>query len=198
MDGEQAVDRVEEKRLLQRAQRGDADSFAQLYQANVQPIFRYIYHRVNDVHLAEDMTSAVFTRALQALPSYTDQGKPWIAWLYRIAHARVVDHYRRVERRPVESDVEAEPIPVMHDMDQRLLRRQAAAALREAIAQLTSDQQHVIILRFIEGYNLEDTAEIMGKKANAIKALQYRALHSLARFLIQSGFDSESVLSGLM
>ena len=191
------MDRVEEKRLLQRAQQGDADAFAQLYRENVQPIFRYIYHRVNDVQLAEDITSAVFTRALQALHSYTDQGKPFIAWLYRIAHARVVDHYRRVGRRPVESDVEAEPIPVAQDMDERLLRRQAAAVLRETIAQLTDDQQHVIILRFIEGYNLEDTAAMMGKNANAIKALQHRALRSLARRLAQSGFDSESILSGL-
>lgn len=191
------MDRVEEKRLLQRAQRGDADAFAQLYRAQVQPIFRYIYHRVNDTQLAEDLTSAVFTRALQALPGYTDQGKPFIAWLYRIAHARVVDHYRRVGRRPVESDVEAEPIPVLHDMDHRLLRRQAANALREAITQLTGDQQHVIILRFIEGYNLEDTARLMGKNANAIKALQHRALRSLARYLAQAGFDSESILAGL-
>ncbi|MCB9450103.1 MAG: sigma-70 family RNA polymerase sigma factor [Anaerolineaceae bacterium] len=191
------MDRVEERHLLQRAQRGDADAFAQLYRAHVQPIFRYIYYRVNDTQLAEDLTSAVFTRALQALGSYTDQGKPFIAWLYRIAHARVVDHYRRVERRPVESDVEAEPIPVLHDMDHRLLRRQAATALREAIIQLTGEQQHVIILRFMEGYNLEDTAMLMGKNANAIKALQHRALRSLARHLAQSGFDSESILAGL-
>jgi RNA polymerase sigma-70 factor, ECF subfamily len=191
------VERVDEGRLLKRAQQGSADAFAQLYRANVQAIYRYIYHRVNDVHLAEDLTGDVFTRALKSMATYRDQGKPFVAWLYRIAHARVVDYYRMSDRRPPESDVEAEPIAVSTDMDQALLRRQAAKVLREAISALTDEQQQVIILRFIEGQRIETVAEIMGKNANAIKALQHRALRSLAGRLERSGFDVESILSGL-
>src|SRR5690606_16882833 len=89
-DGEELLDRVEERRLLRLAQKGDADAFAELYRANVQTIFRYIYHRVNDNHLAEDLTGDVFTRALEGLAGYREQGKPFVAWLYRISHARVV------------------------------------------------------------------------------------------------------------
>jgi RNA polymerase sigma-70 factor (ECF subfamily) len=191
------VERVDEQRLLRRAQRGDAEAFAALYRANVQAIFRYIAHRVNNVHLAEDLTGDVFIRALEGLPSYTDQGKPFIAWLYRIAHARVVDHYRRTERRPVESDMEAEPLPFTPDLDKGLLRRQAARALRAAIAELTDEQQQVVILRFIEGHRIETVAQMMGKNANAVKALQHRALRSLASRLERSGFDIETVLAGL-
>lgn len=191
------MDRVEERRLLRLAQKGDADAFAELYRANVQAIFRYIYHRVNDTHLAEDLTGDVFIRALEALSGYRDQGKPLAAWLYRIAHARVVDHYRKVDRRPVESDVEAEPLTVAQDLDEDLLRRQAAKALREAIAELTSDQQQVIILRFIEGCRLEEVGEVMNKNINAVKSLQHRALRSLAGHLERAGFDVESILAGL-
>jgi len=191
------VDRAEEQRCLQRAQRGDADAFSALYREHVQAIFRYIAHRVNNVQLAEDLTGDVFARALEGLPSYVDQGKPFVAWLYRIAHARVVDHYRRAERRPAESDVEAEPLPVTPDMDEGLLRRHAARALRAAITELTSDQQQVIVLRFIEGYNIETVAQIMGKNANAIKALQHRALRSLGSRLERSGFDIEAIIAGL-
>jgi RNA polymerase sigma-70 factor, ECF subfamily len=191
------VERVDEQRLLQRAQQGNSDAFARLYRANVQAIYRYIYHRVNDVHLAEDLTGDVFTRALKGIGNYRDQGKPFIAWLYRIAHARVVDYYRMTDRRPQESDVEAEPIPVNADMDGNILRRQAAKALREAIASLTDEQQQVVILRFIEGQRIETVADVMGKNANAIKALQHRALRSLASRLERSGFDVESILSGL-
>jgi RNA polymerase sigma-70 factor (ECF subfamily) len=191
------VDRVDEQQLLQRAQRGDADAFADLYRAHVQPIFRYIAHRVNNTQLAEDMTGDVFTRALEGLSTYTDQGKPFIAWLYRIAHARVVDYYRRTERRPVETDVETETLPMTLDMDEGLLRRQAARALRTAIAELTSDQQQVVILRFVEGQPIEAVAQIMGKNANAIKALQHRALRSLASRLERSGFDIEAIITGL-
>jgi RNA polymerase sigma-70 factor (ECF subfamily) len=191
------VERVDEQRLLHRAQQGDADAFAQLYRANVQAIYRYIYHRVNDVHLAEDLTGDVFTRALKSMATYRDQGKPFVAWLYRIAHARVVDYYRMSNRRPQESDVEAEPIPVNANMDEGILRRQAARSLREAISSLTDEQQQVVILRFIEGQSIETVAEMMGKNANAIKALQHRALRTLASRLERAGFDVESILSGL-
>jgi len=191
------VERVDEGRLLRRAQQGDADALAQLYRANVQAIYRYIYHRVNDVHLAEDLTGDVFMRALKSMAAYRDQGKPFVAWLYRIAHARVVDYYRMSDRRPPESDVEAESIAVSTDMDQGVLRREAAKALREAIAGLTDEQQQVIVLRFIEGQRIETVADVMGKNANAIKALQHRALRSLAGRLERSGFDVESILSGL-
>ena len=191
------MERVDEQRLLQRAQQGDADAFAQLYRANVQAIYRYIYHRVNDVHLAEDLTGDVFTRALKSMATYRDQGKPFVAWLYRIAHARVVDYYRMSNRRPQESDVEAEPIPVNANMDEGILRRQAARSLREAISSLTDEQQQVVILRFIEGQPIETVADMMGKNANAIKALQHRALRTLASRLERAGFDVESILSGL-
>ena len=192
------MDRAEEQRLLKQAQRGDADAFAALYHDSVQAIFRYIAHRVNDYTLAEDLTGDVFTKALESLGSYRDLGKPFIAWLYRIAHARVIDHYRRTGRRPSESDIEDEIIAVETDLDAGMLRRQAAKVLRQAIAELTDDQQQVVILRFVEGYRIEMVAEIMGKQPNAIKALQFRALRSLAGRLERSGYNLDSVLAGFL
>ena len=72
--------RVDEQRLLQRAKRGDAEAFAALYRLNVQAIYRYIYYRVNDAALAEDLTGDVFTRAIKGMGGYEDQGKPFAAW----------------------------------------------------------------------------------------------------------------------
>lgn len=191
------MDRAEEQALLRQAQRGDADAFAALYQANVQAIYRYVLYRVNDRQLAEDLTAEVFTRALQGIASYQDRGKPFVAWLYRIAGARVIDQYRRQNRRPPSSDIETEVIASEVDMDLPMLRRQAAQTLRLAIAELTEDQQQVIVLRFIEGYSTNAIAQIMGKQPNAIKALQHRALRSLARRLQRSGFDIDSILPGM-
>lgn len=191
------MNRVEEQRLIKLAQKGSSDAFAALYREHVQVVFRYIFHRVTDRQLAEDLTGDVFTRALEGLPKYQDQGRPLLAWLYRIAHARVVDYYRQQGRRPEEHDIEDEPIAVTPDMDQGLVRRQAAKALREAIARLTEEQQQVIILRFIEGYPIEMVAKVMGKNANAIKALQHRALRALAGRLERSGFDVENIITGL-
>lgn len=191
------MDRVEEQQLLKRASTGDRDAFASLYRENVQVIYRYIYHRVNDSQLAEDLTGDVFTRALKGMEKYQDQGKPFAAWLYRIAHARVVDHYRRIGRRPDESDIENIPVAVTPNMDENMMRKHAARTLRTAIAELTDEQQQVIILRFVEGHRIETVAEMMDKNANAIKALQHRALRSLARFLERSGIEVETILAGL-
>ncbi len=191
------MDRVEERRLIQQAQQGDTDAFAQIYRANVQAVFRYVSYRTSNVQLAEDLTSEIFTRALEGLPKYQDRGKPFVAWLYTIAHARIADHYRKTNRRPDESDVEKHQIAVTPDMDENLVRRHAARTLREAIGLLTEDQQQVIILRFIEGERIETVATIMGKKPNAIKALQHRALRSLAKHLSRSGVDIDSIMAGL-
>lgn len=196
------VDRVDERRLLKAAQRGDSSAFSDLYRAHVQAVFRYIYFRVSDRDLAEDLTGDVFVRALKSLPTYTDQGKPFAAWLYRIAHARVVDYYRKTGRQPIISSIgERENIPVKQDMDatitQKQTRQQAATLLRQAIATLTNEQQQVIVLRFVEDKHLEEVAQLMGKNANAIKALQHRALRSLAGKLQRSGFPVEEILAGL-
>ena len=192
------MERGSERRLLQQVRRGDADAFASLYQANVQAVFRYIAFRVNDSQLAEDLTGDVFIRALKSISTYEDQGKPFIAWLYRIAHARVIDHYRQSGRRPEAADLEEQALEAPDDMDATLLRRHAAKVLREAIRDLTDDQQQVIVLRFIEGQRIDVVAEQMGKQVNAIKQLQHRALHALAARLERAGFDIETVLSGMV
>lgn len=191
------MDRVEELRLLKLSQHGNEEAFAMLYRANVQTIFRYIYHRVGDVQTAEDLTGDVFVRAVRAIDAYTDQGKPFVAWLYRIANARVVDHYRRQGRRPAEGDIDARPIPVQPDLDADMLRSQAAAALRAAMQQLTPEQQHVIILRFVEGHRIEQVAALVGKTPNAVKAMQHRALRALAKRLTEAGFEPGAVMAGL-
>jgi RNA polymerase sigma-70 factor, ECF subfamily len=191
------LNRADEQQLIKQAQRGDSEAFAQLYQAHVQAIYRYIVYRVSDAQLAEDLTADVFTRAISGLKSYQDEGHPFLAWLYRIAHARVVDTYRKQGRRPIESDVEEENIPIEQDMDHAMLKAQASELLRNAMQNLTDEQQQVLILRFIEDKRLEETALIMGKNANAIKALQHRAVRSLANRLERLGIDIAVLLSGL-
>lgn len=193
------MDRVEEKRLLRAAQTGDADAFAALYRANVQPVFRYVYYRVGEHELAEDLTADVFARALKGIRRFEDQGKPFIAWLYRIASGRVIDHYRKVNRHPEDAlnEVNSASISTEVDMDQAILQRQTAGVLQQAIAGLTADQQQVIILRFVEDKRLEEVALIMGKKTNAIKQLQHRALRALASRLTRSGINLTEILSGL-
>jgi RNA polymerase sigma-70 factor (ECF subfamily) len=197
---DKTLKRAEEKRLIQRAQAGDEEAFAQLYRAHVQAIYRYVYQRVSDVHLAEDITGDVFIKALEGLPHYQDRGQTWLAWLYRIAHARVVDFYRKRDRRPRDSDLDyADNIDMAEnsDMDAGLVEKTMQETLQIALEALTDEQRQVIHLRFMEGKRIDAVAQIMDKKPNAIKALQHRALRTMASRLERAGLDAETILAGL-
>src|SRR3990172_1254544 len=89
----------DERDLIRRAQQRDADAFTELYRRHVDMIYRYALLRGGDESVAEDLTSEVFMRALEAIGDYEDRGTPLAAWLYRIARARVIDYWRRAPRQ---------------------------------------------------------------------------------------------------
>ncbi|MFN2219759.1 MAG: sigma-70 family RNA polymerase sigma factor [Anaerolineae bacterium] len=168
--------------MIRRAQQGDKPAIGELYRLHVDVIYRYIWTRVRDDSVAEDLTAQVFLKALEGLPTYQPTGKPFLAWLYRIAYARIVDHWRKQERR-VEVPLD-EALPTSEPRPEDLLEYEADwVTAIDLLAQLTDDQQDVVILRFIGEMSLADVAETLGKTVGATKAVQYRALATLARLL---------------
>jgi RNA polymerase sigma-70 factor (ECF subfamily) len=143
-------------------------------------IYRYTYARVGDATVAEDLTAQVFLKALEGLSSYEQRGAPFSAWLYRIAHARTVDHWRQQHRRQEVGLVDTVPAKDPQPEEVVIARSEWDTAV-SLIAQLTDDQRDVIILRFIEEMSLAEVAETLNKTVGAVKALQHRALASLAR-----------------
>jgi RNA polymerase sigma-70 factor (ECF subfamily) len=174
--------RDKENRLILQAKQGDKQAIAELYSGHVDAIYRYVWPRVRDDAVAEDLTAQVFLKALEGLPAYEPSGKPFLAWLYRIAYARVVDHWRKQERRatlPLDDTLPArEPRP-----GELLEAEDDWITAIDLLAQLTDDQQEVLMLRFIGEMSLSEVAETMGKTLGATKAVQHRALASLARLL---------------
>jgi RNA polymerase sigma-70 factor (ECF subfamily) len=183
------VERRREQALIRAAQRGDQNAFTALYRAYVDKIYRYILFRVESAQTAEDLTAEVFLRVVESLPTYEDRSVPLLVWLYRIAHARVIDHYRRYKRTADQAPLDSVEISTESDLDAPLLAEYRADQLRAALGSLTDPQRQVIGLRFIEGYNLEATAQVLGKTVDAIKALQYRALQALAAALRAQGYE---------
>lgn len=167
-----------EQALIRRAQAGDADAVAALYQAHAPAIFRYCSFRVREQATAEDLTAEVFVKMLEGLPRYVDRGLPLAAWLFRIAHDRVVDHHRRAGRRAVEPLSLTLPADGLGTEAQALANAELAQ-VRALLGNLTDEQRLVIQLRFVEGFDLEACAQVMGKNMGAIKALQHRALRQL-------------------
>ncbi len=176
------IDRQLEQALVQDAQAGDSEAFARLYERLLDPVYRYIYFRVTDDAIAEDLTSKVFLSAWQNIGRYKAGGSPFMAWLYTIAHNAVIDHYRtHKQTAPLDEIVSLasdEPAP-----DEQLQDRLRAEALRRALQLLTSGQREVITLKLVDGLSTEEIAVRLGKRPGAVRALQMRALQALSRIL---------------
>jgi len=178
------VDGVDVWDLVRRAQDGDAEAFGELYDHYVTMVHRYVYHRVGDRATAEDVTSETFVRALRRIDSLSFQGRDVGAWLVTIARNIIFDHVKSsryrlevatADMRDADRVTEGpEDAVVAHLTNQQLL---------ECVRQLGSEQQECITLRFLQGLSVSETAEIMGKKDGAIKALQHRAVRRLAGLL---------------
>jgi RNA polymerase sigma-70 factor (ECF subfamily) len=171
----------DEIRLVNQAKSGDADAFAQLYDACLDRVYRYIFFRVSDEQTAEDLTSHVFLKAWEKLDRYRPNG-PFMAWLYAIARNTVIDHYRT--RRQTVSLDEAAPLPARNkDPDDLLQLEFELGLVRSAMKQLTNEQQEVLMLKFIAEFDTAQIARRMGKSQGAIRALQMRALQALSRII---------------
>ncbi|MFC5748654.1 sigma-70 family RNA polymerase sigma factor [Actinomadura rugatobispora] len=173
------------KELVLRARDGDAEAFGALYDHYVDLVYRYVYYRVGSHPLTEDLTSETFLRALRRMPSFSWQGKDFGAWLVTIARNLVADHFKSGRYRLEICTAELlEPPGMPQDGPERVvLDSMTNLTLLEAVRDLGSEQQECVVLRFLHGLSVAETALVMGKKTGAIKALQYRAVRSLARML---------------
>jgi RNA polymerase sigma-70 factor, ECF subfamily len=177
------VDQLDsDQKLIRQAQAGEAEAVTVLYRRHAPVIYRYLYVRLSDRNAAEDLTGEVFLKMIEGLPRYEDRGMPFGAWLFRIAHDRLVDHFRRNNLRQHEPLLDT--LPDSEDgTESAALRRVEHHTLLGLLSGLTEEQQLALQLRFIEGHSLEETASLMQKTVGAIKALQHRALRQMARQL---------------
>ena len=173
----------DEGRLVRQARSGDSDAFAQLYDAYVERVYRYVYFRVTDDMTAEDLTSQVFLKAWENLGRYQQQGgSPFLAWLYTIARNQVIDHYRtRKETVPLEDAVSI--AAEGRALDDEVQEAFNMDAMRDALQFLTEEQQQVLILKFIADLPTKTIAKTMDLSEGAIRAVQMRALQTMAKHL---------------
>jgi RNA polymerase sigma-70 factor (ECF subfamily) len=172
---------VNDSELVVRAKAGDHAAFTQIYERYAPAIYRYIYFRIGEAELAEDLQAEVFLRMLEGIHRYEDRGWPISAWLYRIAHDRTIDTIRRRRNRqqlPLESwggmcDGPEGSVSAQLDYEE----------LKRTLNDLTEDQRLVIQMRFMGDMSIQEVANKLGRTEGSVKALQHRGLQSLARRL---------------
>jgi RNA polymerase sigma-70 factor (ECF subfamily) len=165
-------------KLLARAAQGDRHSFGEFYALHLGEIYRYILFRVNDHDEAEDLTAKVFLEAWESLTSRQPKIKNIRAWVYRIAHNKVIDHHRT--KKPQEP-IDGNPDKKLHSpwLESELDDLFASRQLAEGLRQLSATYQEVIILRFINQLSHAEVAEIMNITESHVRVLQYRALQQM-------------------
>lgn len=178
----------DERHALDGLQQLNSQAIGAIYDQYFSEVYRYIRYRISDDTTAEDIASEVFVRLLEASQKKQGPQSSLKGWLIATASHAVNDHLRRHYRRPVEalSDSMADDrATILSEIDLREQNRM----VQTAYAQLTSEQQHVLALRFGQGYSIEETAAHLDKNINAVKALQFRALASLQRQIGEVNYE---------
>jgi len=171
--------------LIGKAQQGDGIAFGQIYDLYFDKIYRFIYYRVNHKETAEDLAAETFIKAFDKMSEVRAMAA-FNGWLYRIARNLVIDHYRSrkitVDLTEIENVIEYED----NFVDKTNLSFEQKIFL-ENLDKLSSDQQLVIKLKFLDELDNNEIAEILDKTEGAIRVIQHRALNELKDLLAKTG-----------
>lgn len=183
--------------VLERARALDRSALGMLYRRFLPVVYRYVLARVGTAHVAEDVTSETFFAVVEGIGATRAHDElSFTAWLLGIARNKVAMHYRLLRTHPEEpqslppdeqpaaADEEGDPLAV-------ITARESWEEVVAGLNQLTEEQRAVVLYRCVLGYPTEDVARLLDKQPNAIRALQFRALASLARYLEHSEQPAE-------
>jgi RNA polymerase sigma-70 factor, ECF subfamily len=176
------------KLLMAKAKEGDHQAFTILYEMYFTPIYKYIYVRVSDKLEAEDLAQEVFLKVFKTVGRFNVTGSSPLSFFYTVARNTIIDAWRKkrdvVIRDEEHRDEMFESLEDKEDLpDEVFEKNQNAVKLHDAIGKLTREQQEVVTLKFIDGLGNKEIAEVLGKKEDAIRQLQSRALKALGTIL---------------
>ncbi|MDN5744156.1 MAG: sigma-70 family RNA polymerase sigma factor [Nocardioidaceae bacterium] len=179
-----AEDRERLIALVELARGGDAEAFGQLYDHYQPSVYRFLYYRTRSTVLAEDLCSDTFFRALRNMSSFRWQGKDFGAWLMTIARNLATDHFKAGRTR---LEMTTEDMG-QHDSstegpENAVLASLTNEVLLEALTQLPSEQHDCLVMRFLQGMSIAETAAVLQRSDGAVKQLQLRGVRNLAKLM---------------
>jgi RNA polymerase sigma-70 factor (ECF subfamily) len=176
-------DVAEDNQRLTRARNGDKAALAAIYQSYFEPVYQFVRLRVGSQQLAEDLTADVFIRLVRSLQGDNPPHTSLRGWIFRVARHVIYDHYGQQPELPSDTLEQWLISEDNTDPEVQAIRTMEVERLRHALRMLAPAQQEVLLLRFDQQLSLKETADIMDKNVNAIKALQFRAVNTLRGIL---------------
>jgi RNA polymerase sigma-70 factor (ECF subfamily) len=188
------VDEAERDRLIalvELARSGDKEAFGLLYDHYQASVYRFLYHRTRSHALAEDLASETFFRALRSMNSFRWQGKDFGAWLMTIARNLTTDHFKAGRTRLEMTTEDMSP----HDdategPEGAVLASLTNEVLLKALTELPTEQRECLIMRFLQGFSIAETAQALSRSDGAVKQLQLRGVRNLAKLLPEGMRDT--------
>jgi RNA polymerase sigma-70 factor, ECF subfamily len=174
---------VTDAELVARLKGNDDDAYREVLARFGDPLYGYIFSLTGDHHLSEDILSETYLRMVEKIDTFTFYGPPFKAWLYRIAHNLAINALKRAPQTIGSAALDSTAAPPVDDPAATIVANLEAEAVRAALTELTEEQQHVVLLRFVAGQSTGEVAQALDKTENAIKQMQFRALRSLGRLL---------------
>lgn len=164
---------------LVEAARQDVEAFASLYRRYAIPVYRYLYQRVGNVTDAEDLTSQVFTEALEGLFYYRNQGN-FAAWLFTIARRKAITHYRR-QRPNLSFDETQDLVDLQDDLLEKAARREKLERVAGLVETLDPKDKELLRLRFAANLTYKEIGSLLKKSEAAVKMTFHRLVHKLQK-----------------
>jgi RNA polymerase sigma-70 factor, ECF subfamily len=170
---------IAERELLSQAKKLEQQALAEIYDTYSPRLYRYAFRLLGDACIAEDCVAETFSRFLQSVHMGRGPSEFLQGYLFRTAHNFIVDYYRRAPIEQLSEQIQ-DKANVETDAGRNIRQRRIRSAVRE----LSPDQQQVIALKFLEGWENEEIAQVLHKPIGAVKSLQHRAINHLQKLLL--------------
>jgi len=170
--------------LVELARKGDTEAFGLLYDHYHAAVYRFLFYRTRSTALAEDLTSETFFRALRSMTGFRWQGKDFGAWLMTIARNLATDHFKAGRTRlEMATEDMGQHDDTTEGPESAVLASLTNEVLLKALAKLPDEQRDCVVMRFLQGLSIAETAAVLGRSDGAVKQLQLRGVRNLAKLM---------------
>lgn len=172
------ADFSDEKELISRLKKMDQEAISWVWYTYYERLLHYALGMTQNINMAEEMVSLVFERFLEILHRGKGPKKNVKSYLYRMTYNMVIDNSRAQKQY---DDLSEGIVEEKSSPEERAEQSDQIKIINQALSSLTTDQRNLLLLRFVEGLTMRETAEVMSKSINAIKTMQSRAVNSLKK-----------------
>ncbi len=184
----QEISLAEEQSLLKKVKKGNKAALETLCSYTWQDIYKFVFFKTKDTHLAEEITQDTYCRAVSSMARYTIRDTRFKSYLMTIANNLIIDGYRKKKITVMGHEEVLKYIPDLKKGPEAFyMLEEKKQEIRHCLQQLSDEQQQIISYRLLEGYSVRETSQMMGKSESAVRTAQHRAVVQLKELMRKEG-----------